>query len=173
MFLEIWQKIKCSPVIILIPVIFLLSLGLLSLYSIAILQIESPPNAFSKQSFFLVPSFIMLFVMTIVSKRLIHKYIYFFYILAIFAVLLPFIGDKVAGTYRWINFGLPFDLQPSELSKWIIVITLARYLSDHNLQMNQFSSNILPIIIALIPTLVVLNQPDLGTAFVMLSLIHI
>lgn len=169
MFLEIWQKIKSSPVIILIPVIFLLFLGLLSLYSIAMLQIESPPNAFTKQSFFLIPSFIMLFVMTILSKRLIHKYIYFFYILSIFAVLLPFIGDKVAGTYRWINFGLPFDLQPSEIAKWIIVLTLARYLSDHNLQMNHFNSNILPIIIALIPTLVVLNQPDLGTAFVMMA----
>ena len=169
MFLEIWQKIKSSPVIILIPVIFLLFLGLLSLYSIAMLQIESPPNAFTKQSFFLIPSFIMLFVMTIVSKRLIHKYIYFFYILSIFAVLLPFIGDKVAGTYRWINFGLPFDLQPSEIAKWIIVLTLARYLSDHNLQMNHFNSNILPIIIALIPMLIVLNQPDLGTAFVMMA----
>ena len=169
MFLEIWQKIKSSPVIILIPVIFLLFLGLLSLYSIAMLQIESPPNAFTKQSFFLIPSFIMLFVMTILSKRLIHKYIYFFYILSIFAVLLPFIGDKVAGTYRWINFGLPFDLQPSEIAKWIIVLTLARYLSDHNLQMNHFNSNILPIIIALIPMLIVLNQPDLGTAFVMMA----
>ena len=169
MFLEIWQKIKSSPVIILIPVIFLLFLGLLSLYSIAMLQIESPPNAFTKQSFFLIPSFIMLFVMTILSKRLIHKYIYFFYILSIFAVLLPFIGDKVAGTYRWINFGLPFDLQPSEIAKWIIVLTLARYLSDHNLQMNHFNSNILPIIIALIPVMIVLNQPDLGTAFVMMT----
>ena len=169
MFLEIWQKIKSSPLIILIPVIFLLFLGLLSLYSIAMLQIESPPNAFTKQSFFLIPSIIMLIFMTILSKRLIHKYIYIFYILSIFAVLLPFIGDKVAGTYRWINFGLPFDLQPSEIAKWIIVLTLARYLSDHNLQMNHFNSNILPIIIALIPTLVVLNQPDLGTAFVMMA----
>ena len=169
MFLEIWQKIKSSPLIILIPVIFLLFLGLLSLYSLAMLQIESPPNAFTKQSFFLIPSIIMLIFMTILSKRLIHKYIYIFYILSIFAVLLPFIGDKVAGTYRWINFGLPFDLQPSEIAKWIIVLTLARYLSDHNLQMNHFNSNILPIIIALIPTLVVLNQPDLGTAFVMMA----
>ena len=169
MFLKIWQKIKTSPLIILIPVIFLLFLGLISLYSISMLQIESPPNAFTKQSFFLIPSFIMLFVMTVLSKRLIHKYIYIFYILSIFAVLLPFIGDKVAGTYRWINFGLPFDLQPSEIAKWIIVLTLARYLSDHNLQMNHFNSNILPIIIALIPTLVVLNQPDLGTAFVMMA----
>jgi len=89
--------------------------------------------------------------------------------LAIAAVLLPFLGDKVSGTYRWINFGLPFDLQPSELSKWIIVLALARYLSDHNLQMNHFNANILPFIIAFIPTIIVLNQPDLGTAFVMMA----
>ena len=169
MLLNIWQKIKNSPTIILIPVFILLLLGLLSLLSIATLQNQSPPNAFSKQLFFLIPSFIMLFVMSVLSKRLIHKYIYVFYVLVVFAVLLPFLGDKVSGTYRWINFGLPFDIQPSEIAKWIIVLVLARYLSDHNLQMTHFSSNLFPFLIALIPTIIVLKQPDLGTAFVMMS----
>ncbi|MDG2366743.1 MAG: rod shape-determining protein RodA [Candidatus Marinimicrobia bacterium] len=169
MLLSIWQKIKNSPTIILIPVFILLLLGLLSLLSIATLQNQAPPNAFSKQLFFLIPSFIMLFVMSILSKRLIHKYIYVFYVLVVFAVLLPFLGDKVSGTYRWINFGLPFDIQPSEIAKWIIVLVLARYLSDHNLQMTHFSSNLFPLLIALIPTIIVLKQPDLGTAFVMMS----
>ena len=169
MLLNIWKKIKNSPTIILIPVFILLLLGLLSLLSIATLQNQAPPNAFSKQLFFLIPSFIMLFVMSVLSKRLIHKYIYVFYVLVVFAVLLPFLGDKVSGTYRWINFGLPFDIQPSEIAKWIIVLVLARYLSDHNLQMTHFSSNLFPLLIALIPTIIVLNQPDLGTAFVIMS----
>ena len=169
MFLEIWQKIKNSPTVILIPVIILLLLGMFSLFSIATLQAQEPPNAFSKQLFFTIPSFIMLLVMSILSKRLIHKYIYVFYVFMIFAVLLPFFGEKISGTYRWINFGLPFDIQPSEIAKLIIVLTLARYLSDHNLQMNHFSSNLLPLFIAVIPTIIVLQQPDLGTAFVMMS----
>ena len=169
MLLNIWKKIEKSPTIILIPVFILLLLGLFSLLSIATLQNQAPPNAFSKQLFFLIPSFIMLFVMSVLSKRLIHKYIYVFYVLVVFAVLLPFFGDKVSGTYRWINFGLPFDIQPSEIAKWIIVLVLARYLSDHNLQMTHFSSNLFPLLIALIPTTIVLNQPDLGTAFVMMS----
>ena len=169
MLLNIWKKIEKSPTIILIPVFILLLLGLFSLLSIATLQNQAPPNAFSKQLFFLIPSFIMLFVMSVLSKRLIHKYIYVFYVLVVFAVLLPFFGDKVSGTYRWINFGLPFDIQPSEIAKWIIVLVLARYLSDHNLQMTHFSSNLFPLLIALIPTIIVLNQPDLGTAFVMMS----
>ena len=169
MLLNIWKKIKKSPTIILIPVFILLLLGLFSLLSITTLQSQAPPNAFSKQLFFLIPSFIMLFVMSVLSKRLIHKYIYVFYVLVVFAVLLPFFGDKVSGTYRWINFGLPFDIQPSEIAKWIIVLVLARYLSDHNLQMTHFSSNLFPLLIALIPTIIVLKQPDLGTAFVMMS----
>ena len=169
MLLNIWKKIEKSPTIILIPVFILLLLGLFSLLSITTLQSQAPPNAFSKQLFFLIPSFIMLFVMSVLSKRLIHKYIYVFYVLVVFAVLLPFIGDKVSGTYRWINFGLPFNIQPSEIAKWIIVLVLARYLSDHNLQMTHFSSNLFPLLIALIPTIIVLNQPDLGTAFVMMS----
>jgi len=169
MLLNIWKKIEKSPTIILIPVFILLLLGLFSLLSITTLQSQAPPNAFSKQLFFLIPSFIMLFVMSVLSKRLIHKYIYVFYVLVVFAVLLPFFGDKVSGTYRWINFGLPFDIQPSEIAKWIIVLVLARYLSDHNLQMTHFSSNLFPLLIALIPTIIVLKQPDLGTAFVMMS----
>ncbi|MDP6628842.1 MAG: FtsW/RodA/SpoVE family cell cycle protein, partial [Candidatus Marinimicrobia bacterium] len=87
----------------------------------------------------------------------------------VLAVFIPFFGEKVAGTYRWINLGLPFGLQPSEIAKWVIVITLARYLSDHNLQMNNFASNLVPFAIAILPTFIVLNQPDLGTAFVMMT----
>lgn len=163
------QKIKASPLSILFSVLMLLCLGLATLFSIAQAQEQLPPNAFSKQIMFLMPATFLMIVMTLLSKRLIHKYIYLIYMLIILAVFIPFFGQKIAGTYRWIDFGLPFGFQPSELAKWIIVITLARYLSDHNLQMNNFASNLVPIIIALIPTFIVLNQPDLGTAFVMMT----
>ena len=109
-----------------------------------------------------------MFTMLLISKRIIHKYIYFVYGIILIAVMLPFFGEKIAGTYRWLNFGLPFGLQPSEIAKCVIVITLAKYLSDHNLQMKNFGSNIIPLLIALIPAFIVLSQPDLGTAFVMM-----
>ena len=108
-------------------------------------------------------------IFTIIPKKLIHEYIYILYALIILMVILPFFGSQVADTYRWINIGLPFSLQPSEISKLIIVLTLARYLSDRNIELNHFTSNLIPFIIALIPALIVLNQPDLGTALVMVS----
>lgn len=169
MIIELWYKIKTSPLSILIVVGSLLLLGLAALYSIAQMQEQAPPNAFTKQVIFLIPAAMLMIFMILVSKRLIHKYIYLGYGIIVTAVLLPFFGQKIAGTYRWINMGLPFGLQPSEIAKWVIVITLARYLSDHNLQMKNFISNLVPFAIALIPTFIVLNQPDLGTAFVMMT----
>jgi len=168
MLLDFQKKIIESPVSILLAVIVLLSLGILTLYSITVTQGQEPPNALSKQLIFLIPAFLLMFTMLLISKRIIHKYIYFVYGIILIAVMLPFFGEKIAGTYRWLNFGLPFGLQPSEIAKCVIVITLAKYLSDHNLQMKNFGSNIIPLLIALIPAFIVLNQPDLGTAFVMM-----
>ncbi len=168
MLVQVWEQIKASPNVILINIVGLLLLGLMSLYSISILQEENSSNAFAKQILFLGPAIILMFIMTILSKRFIHKYIYLFYCFIILLVLLPFFGQETAGTYRWINFGFSFGLQPSEIAKWVIVITLAKYLSDNNLQVHKFSSNIIPFFIAIIPTVIVLNQPDLGTAFVMM-----
>jgi len=168
MLLDFQKKIIESPLSILLAVIVLLSLGILTLYSITVTQGQEPPNALSKQLIFLIPAFLLMITMLLISKRIIHKYIYFVYGIILIAVMLPFFGEKIAGTYRWLNFGLPFGLQPSEIAKCVIVITLAKYLSDHNLQMKNFGSNIIPLLIALIPAFIVLNQPDLGTAFVMM-----
>lgn len=168
MLFHIWAQIKASPNVILINILGLLFIGLMSLYSISILQEENSSNAFTKQIIFLGPAIILMFIMTVLSKRFIHKYIYMFYCLIILLVSVPFLGQETAGTYRWINFGFSFSLQPSEIAKWIIVITLARYLSDNKLQVHKFSSNIIPFVIAIVPTIIVLNQPDLGTAFVMM-----
>ena len=168
MFIQIFRQLKASPTIILINVFGLVFIGLMSLYSISILQKENLSNAFIKQLLFLGPAIILMIITTVLSKRLIHKYIYILYGLIIILVVLPFLGEEIAGTYRWIDLGLSFGLQPSEIAKWVIVITLARYLSDNNLQVQKFSSNILPFFIAMIPTFIVLNQPDLGTAVVMM-----
>ena len=168
MFVQILRQLKSSPIVILIYVFGLLLIGLMTLYSISVLQKENLSNAFFKQLLFLGPAILLMIIMTVLSKKFIHKYIYALYGFIIVLVMLPFIGEKTAGTYRWINLGVSFGFQPSEIAKWVIVITLARYLSDNNLQVRKFSSNILPFIIAIIPTFIVLNQPDLGTAFVMM-----
>jgi len=126
-------------------------------------------NPFSKQLIFLIPAIILCVCIYQVPRSLVHKYSYSLYIFGIILVILPFFGLSQAGTYRWLNIGFPISFQPSEFAKLFTIIALARYLSDHNLQMKKFSSVIIPIILVALPTIVILKQPDLGTAIIMVA----
>ena len=164
-------NIHDAPWMILYSALFLSFIGLIALNSISHQNTTIIQNPFYKQLFFL---FIALFSFSfsfITPKYIIHKYAFIIYGVGIFIVILPFFGSAHAGTYRWLNVGLPFNFQPSEFAKIFSVIALARYLSDNNLKIQKFNSIILPILIALFPALIVLNQPDLGTALVMLSIV--
>ena len=163
------KSMKSSPYSLLLIILGLLLIGLTSLYSIAAVKSGGESSAFLRQLFFLIPSIVLMIIFTIVPRKIIHEYIYVVYTLSVIAVFIPFFGSKVADTYRWINIGLPFNLQPSEIAKLIVVLTLARYLSDRNIELNHFTANLAPFVIAFIPAIIVLNQPDLGTALVMMS----
>lgn len=146
-------------------------IGLVALSSISYQSPSIVQNPFFKQLFFLIFAFAGFLIAFLTPKYLIHKYAYVIYSLGIVLVILPFFGATHAGTYRWLNIGLPFNFQPSEFAKIFTVIALARYLSDNTINIQYFKSILIPILIALFPSLVVLNQPDLGTALVMISVI--
>ena len=162
-------EIKDLPTNIIWAVSILTVIGLLVLKSISQHHIGTIlGNPFSKQILFMVPAIISTIIIIFIPKYIIHKYAYLIYVFGIIIVLLPFLGKSHAGTYRWLDIGLPFALQPSEFAKIFTTIALARYLSDHNLKMKLVTSTIFPIIMVLIPTVIVLKQPDLGTAIVMI-----
>jgi len=149
---------------------FLVFIGLTALNSISQQYDEKfLSSPFIKQILLLIPSFIFSLLVLGIPKSQIHKYVYHFYFIGIILVVLPFFFEKHAGTHRWLHVGLPFMIQPSEFAKLFTILALARYLSDHNLQMKKFKSIIFPIIIAIIPTGIVMNQPDLGTSIVILA----
>ena len=160
-----------APWKILFSALFLSFIGLIALNSISHQNTTIIQNPFYKQLFFLFIAFCTFSISFIIPKYIIHKYAFIIYGIGIIIVILPFFGSSHAGTYRWLNVGLPFNFQPSEFSKIFSVIALARYLSDNNLKIQKFRSIVLPILIALFPALIVLNQPDLGTALVMLSIV--
>ena len=150
--------------------LFLTFIGLITLYSIS--QHHQGPillNPFKKQLLFLIPALLICFLIICIPRYSIHKYSYAFYFIGIIIVVLPFFNTSHAGTYRWLDFGLPFTIQPSEFAKVFTVLALARYLSDNTLRMKRFTSIIIPIFFAFIPTFIVMNQPDLGTSIVMMA----
>jgi rod shape determining protein RodA len=101
----------------------------------------------------------------VIDLRLILRYAYLIYAGALtLLIAVEIVGEIGMGAQRWIDLGF-FQLQPSELMKVALVLALARYF--HGLEIESIG-RILPLLPALLlvamPALLVLKQPDLGTA---------
>jgi rod shape determining protein RodA len=82
-------------------------------------------------------------------------------ILAIVSV----IGLETHGAVRWIDLRV-FLFQPSELSKLLLVLVVAKYMADHEKEMTRWRILTLSFLFVALPLILVYLQPDLGTAIV-------
>ncbi|MBU0674085.1 MAG: rod shape-determining protein RodA [Proteobacteria bacterium] len=157
---------------ILITVILLAIMGMMNLYS-ATYSPTGPSSFFINQGkYFLLGFALILFVVSVDYRFLISlNYPIYFLILILLCIAL-FFGGKVANTQRWINLGF-VRLQPSELTKLALVINLASYYFRKDTGKGfTLKELIIPMLLTGIPFLLILKQPDLGTAM-MLTIIFI
>jgi len=85
-------------------------------------------------------------------------------------IYVEFMGHTAMGATRWIRFA-GFSIQPSETMKLGLVMGLSRYFAGKNIdQIKQNKYLLIPILMIIIPTLLVLKQPDLGTAFILVAI---
>lgn len=87
--------------------------------------------------------------------------------LGLLAVVLV-LGRSTYGAQRWISLGL-LPLQPSEPMKLLLAIVLAKYFTDNEHAIHQFSTVLKSLVFMVIPLAMVLEQPDLGTSAVFLA----
>lgn len=115
---------------------------------------------------FCVGLFIM-FAIALTNLRGWLNFSYIFYFLALMLLFgVEFSGLIGKGGQRWIDLYL-VQLQPSELMKIALVIALARYFHSQPSPL-PFSKFLVPLLLILVPALLVLRQPDLGTAMILL-----
>jgi rod shape determining protein RodA len=97
------------------------------------------------------------------------RYAYLFYAIALVLLIsVEFLGTVGMGAQRWIGLKF-FHLQPSEIMKVALVLSLARYF--HRLSVEDVTRPtqlLFPILLVIAPTVLVLRQPDLGTALLLL-----
>ena len=77
------------------------------------------------------------------------------------------IGQVSGGAQRWLGAGM---IQPSELSKVLIIIVLAKHLADREDRLDQFRTVITSLGIVGVPMILIYLQPDLGTALTFIAL---
>lgn len=110
-----------------------------------------------------------LLVVALIDLKLWYRYAYWIYAIGLCLLLAVEIRGFVGmGAQRWINLGF-MNLQPSEVMKICVVIALARYFNGVTVEdIRRLKTLIIPLILVLVPTALVMTQPDLGTALMIL-----
>jgi rod shape determining protein RodA len=156
--------------ILLLILMMIAAISLLNLYSATFpLQETGGLQIFTKQAYWFLIGFAVLLIMTTVDYHLLERLAYPLYVLAVLLLVIVLqVGDTRSGSQRWLSFG-GMTLQPSELAKIAVVVVLAKFFNEHG-EVNDYRLRDLwlPFVLVIIPCGLILIEPDLGTALILI-----
>jgi len=160
--LTLFQKLRNFDFILLTCIVLLGIISAFSMYST-----DGGEFLFHSKSHivkFLI-FFPMMILLSLFDIKFWHYFAYFFYvIILVFLIWVSLYGVKASGSQRWINLYF-INLQPSELMKVAIIACLAKYYHRTSLEkVNTLQSMLTAVIILILPIMLVISQPDLGTS---------
>lgn len=164
-----WKDIDKA---IIICVLLLASAGLMAIYSATSSPVTSAviKNSFSKQIIWFLMGAMITSAIVLTPAKYLRSSAYWLYgVCLVLLVLVLFIGGG-KGVHRWFIIG-PIYLQPAEIAKIATLLALARYLSDEARDLKSLKDIGVCFALVLAPTALILKEPDLGTAIVVVSLL--
>ena len=152
-------------------------LGWVSIYSSTYVDAETSIFDFSqlygKQLFFILTSFVVATAILFIEANFYERFGSIFYIGCLVLLLGLFVfGKTIAGATSWYNLGF-FNLQPAELAKFATALALAKYLSDIQTDIKRGKHQLFALLIIFAPVLLIIPQPDPGSALVFMALIFV
>ncbi len=155
----------------------LVFIGWLNIYSSTFTEADQSIFNFStlhgKQLFFIMASAIFVVIVLALEVNFYERFSSLFYLISMVMLLGLFVfGKTVAGATSWYDLGF-FNLQPSELAKVTTALALAKYLSDIQTDIKRRKDQLYAILILFIPVLLIVPQPDPGSALVFFALIFV
>jgi rod shape determining protein RodA len=141
----------------------LVLLGWLNIYSSSLSSMEGTSE---KQFVFIALTIPLIFVVLFVDGKFYEKYASIIFGVALLSLVGLFaVGKTIAGQRCWYGFG-SFTLQPSEFAKAATALALAKYLSDTQINLKDTNRQIQALAIVFLPVLLILPQPDPGSALI-------
>lgn len=148
------------------------TLGIVNLYSATSVYIEAGKRSgladiYVSQVYWIVVGGLLAILAAAIDYRHLERLAYVFYFGGLVALLLVLVlGPGIRGSTRWIQVG-SFNFQPSEFIKILLIIVLAKYLhNDPRTEPRRWVDLVVPITLIGIPAVLVMAQPDLGTAMI-------
>ncbi|HOC60913.1 MAG: rod shape-determining protein RodA [Syntrophaceae bacterium] len=148
-------------------VLAICSIGIINIYSTGFSTMSDVSPLYLKQLQWIAVGLLFMVVAFLIDYHAINHAAYIIYAVSLFSLVYVVVfGHTANGAQRWIHFGF-FLFQPSELMKLSIIIALARYFDDHKSNEPYLLKELLiPFIMVIIPFVLILKQPDLGTALI-------
>ena len=166
-------KIDYISIFIYISLVFI---GCLSVYSSSYnIEIDSHllslNTIIGKQVFFVFIAFIVGILILLIDIKVIIRSSYLIYVFSIISLILVLvIGKEVGGAKAWFDFGL-FGLQPAEFAKFGTILAIAKFIHDNDTYLEKLKELVIILSLLLTPCLLILKQPDAGSALIYTSLI--
>ena len=131
----------------------------------------SMSEIYGRQLLFIMFSIPLIIIVLSINAKVYEKYALIFYILATLLLAGLFIfGKTIKGQTNWYQFG-GFSLQPSEFAKIGTALLIAKFLSDTQINLAKVKHQMIAFGIILLPVLMILKQPDTGSALIFFALI--
>ncbi len=141
----------------------LVILGWLNIYSSSLLSTE---GTYQKQLIFIGCTIPLIFVVLFVDGKFYEKYASIIFGVSLLSLIGLFaFGKTIAGQRCWYAIG-GFTLQPSEFAKAATSLALAKYLSDTQINLKDVNRQIQALAIVFLPVMLILPQPDPGSALI-------
>jgi len=155
----------------------LVAIGWVSIYSSTFTGADSSIFDFStlhgKQFFFIGASLVAILVILALEANFYERFSSLFYVISMILLLGLFVfGKTIAGATSWYDLGF-FNFQPSELAKTATALALAKYLSDIQTDIKRGKDQLYAFLIVLIPAILIIPQPDPGSALVFFALVFV
>lgn len=169
MFRTLLQYLRAYDWFLFVAAVLLVVIGLTTISSIGVNREPPDHSSFSKQIIFAVLGIIVLFGVSFIDFRSLFARPWVFYLLgALVLILVLFFGQEIRGTTGWFVVGT-FTIQPVELAKVLLVISLAHYFAKHSEVMAEWRYLLTAVGLVLLYMALVLLQPDVGSAIVILA----
>ena len=154
----------------------IVSLSIVLLYSATSERLEGPSGMHLKQLVWAVIGLVSMFAVLCIDYQTLCRHAYVLYgALLVSLVIVLLFGRVVNGSQRWLVLG-PWHVQTSELAKPVLILVLARYFTEYTSAGTAsltFRDLLLPVLLVGLPFGLIVKQPNLSTAMVLVVLLAV
>lgn len=158
---------KYIDITLFLSVIPLLGAGLITMYSFA-----EQSYFFNRQIIWVTIALLLFFILSTVDWRFLRRsgvLVSLYSVFSLLLITLLFVGSTVRGAQSWFNIG-GFTFQPSDFMKLVLILVLAKYFSRRHVHIAHVQHILISGVYALVPFVLVLMQPDFGTALILFAI---